>query len=208
MAAGERPWRGADGKPKAPRKPLLTATRKLRRVLAILAFIFGIIVAGYAPLRENVSERVTSIKDRAMSIIKPEFDPVRPTGAEATTETPENPGRNLIDVRSKTFWLALPTDPLPSILITFAQPIDLDRAIIHNGNPDAYTTFNRAKKLHFVYSTGQSFDVELKDSVDPQQIDLDNGAGASSIQIQVVEQYVATPPTPVALTEIEFFTQK
>jgi len=208
MAAGERPWRGADGKPKAPKKPLLTATRKIRRVLAVVAFIFGIIYAAYAPLRENVNERVTSVKDRAMSIIRPQFDPVRPTGSTATTETQENPGRNAIDLRSLTFWVAAPTDTQPTILITFAEAVDLDRVIIHNGRSDAYTTMNRPRKLHFVYSTGQSFDVELKDSSDPQQINLDNGAGATSVQIQVEEQFQAVPPTAMAFTEIEFFTQR
>ena len=210
MAAGQRPGVGADGKPKAPKKPLLSATRKIRKVLALLAFLFGIVYAAYAPLRENVNERVTSAKDKVMSIIRPQFEQVQPNGAPptVTTETPENPGRNAVDTFKNTFWIAPPTDPQPALVLTFAEPVDLDRAIVRNGRPDDYTSMNRPEKLHFVYSTGESCDIVLKDTKEPQQIELCNGAGAKSVQVQVQSQFQSVPPNAMAFTEIEFFTQK
>ncbi|MDP9387403.1 MAG: hypothetical protein M3Q48_05595, partial [Actinomycetota bacterium] len=204
--AGDREAPAAATQGTKRRRKGLVAT--IRPVVAAILFVGTLAYGIYAPFREFVNERTSSAKDRVQSVIKPEFVPVNPTQAAATAETGDHPGTRAVDGFKNTFWVAPGGAPEPTLVLTFAEPVDLKRAIVRNGSSEKFQGSHRAKDLHFVYSTGQSFDITLTDTPDEQRIDLDNGTGVTTVEIHVVSVYRSLEGNDLALTEIELFTKK
>jgi len=217
MAAGDRPWKAGDGSTKGAKKKFGFGAllKKLRPVLAILALLLGILYGIYAPFREAVNKRWTSLKNNVMDIIKPEFEPVHPINVQVSMAGPEgdeHPAALAVDTFKNTYWAAAEGDAQPKLVLTFQDPVDIERAIFYNGASDEFAARNRAKDIHFVFTTKEdkvsTSDKTIKDSPEPQTISVKGGKNAVKVEIQIVGQYNALNPKPVAITEIELFVKK
>jgi hypothetical protein len=179
--------------------------RVVRRVLAVLLVLVGLLYAAYTPFRQSVNTGAVSLKRDVVGIFVTQYEPVRPTKVAATTEEPGH-GANLVsDNGVNTYWSA-PVDGVePALVLTFDRPVDLRRAIVRAGIGADFQSAHRPQKLHLVYSTGKTFDLALADTPDPQTVSVENSAGATSVEIHVVALNRSLQGKDVAISEIELF---
>ncbi|SER00959.1 NADase-type glycan-binding domain-containing protein [Actinokineospora terrae] len=205
-------WRGGDRERK-PRKPRRRGTlaaiwRWTRRVflaiLAVLAVLYGIIPG----FRGSVNKEITEGRKWVERQFGTQLTPVRPTKVTATAATPGHEAVLVADNAKNTYWAAPTGAAEPVLVFTFAQPVDLRRAIVRVGDPAAFQATHRPAKLHLVYSTGKTFDVPLADTPDPQTVEIGGSAGATEVEIHVVEVHRSLQGLDVALSEIELFEQR
>ncbi len=139
------------------------------------------------------------------------FDPVHPTGAEATSELADHPAGHAIDELVDTFWAARgPDDSVGQLLtITVDRPVDLDRIGFRNGASDVNEQFlaqPRLMELHVVFSDGTISDVVLKDKASLQVFPV-SAKAVTGVEIQIVSVYGSGQGHNAALAEVELFTK-
>jgi hypothetical protein len=115
-----------------------------------------------------------------------------------------------IDLHPDTFWVMPPPNPqfTPFLQVNLEAPTDLDKAIIHNGSRDKFSSFFPVKTLTFLYDTGNSDVVTLKPNPEPQTVTLKHGAKAKQVRIEITAVTQNFDGQEAALTEIELFTKK
>lgn len=199
LEAGTRPKRHRPG---AARR----GVGKALRWTFLIALLGAIGAYGLVPsFRSLVNTQATSLATDVKGIFVTELTPVRPTGITANVESPGHPPLMAADNAKNTFWLA-PVEPAePSLVLDFGREVDLREAIIRVGNPDDLQAAHRPKKLHLVYSTGKTFDLDIADTPDEQRVKIGNSAGATDVEVHVVELHRSLRGNEVALAEIEFF---
>jgi len=209
LEVGERPGKaGVKAKKKVKTETLLA----LKKVVTTGAIVIVALIALVPPFRNWTQDTfVQPVKDKWNDFTTQDFEPVNPEAALATTQTPENPATSAIDHAGNTFWVAPAGNGEPVLILTFGgRTVDLDKAIIQNGARDSFAQFSRAQKLHLVFNTGKSSDVNLKDAPDQQKVGISNGHGITQVEIHVASIYpaIGDPPPPVAISEIELFVEK
>jgi hypothetical protein len=209
LEVGERPGKaGVKAKKKVGRETMLA----VRKVVTAAAIVIVALVALVPPFRNWSNDTfVQPVKDKWNDFTTQEFEPVNPVATLATSETPENPAGNAVDHAGNTFWVAPADNGEPVLVLTFgAQPVNIDKAIVQNGARDKFANFSRAQKLHLVFNTGGTSDINLKDSPDQQKASISNGHNITQVEIHIVSTYpaIGTPPPPVAISEIELFREK
>ncbi|MGH4020319.1 MAG: NADase-type glycan-binding domain-containing protein, partial [Pseudonocardiaceae bacterium] len=202
--AGSRPKRRA-GRGARSLRGLFVAARRMLLVALLLA---GLLYMIFPQLRGAVNEQALAAKDRVGSLILPQYVPVRPTSVTATGELPDHPAGAATDGFKNTFWTAPDAAAQPTLVLGFDRPTDLVRAIVHNGGGEDFQALGRAQQLHLVYSTGQTADVTLEDTPEPQQVEFGGGDGATSVEIHVVSTYRSVQSPGLALSEIELFERE
>ncbi len=200
---GDRP-KNRRGRSKG-REALATAFRAVRRVVSLLLVVAGVVYGLYAPFRVWVNERVVAAKQGVERLVLPQYDPVSPVEVRATSELPEHPGAMAADGFSNTYWSAPLAGPEPTLVLRFDRAVTLSRAIVRGGANDDFQGLHRPQRLHLVFSTGKTADVDLKDNPDPQEVEIANGEGASSVEVHVVSVFRSVKGSDVALTELELF---
>jgi hypothetical protein len=195
---------------KAKRGLSASTVAAIRKVVTVLAIVVAFALALVPPFRSWANDHfVQPVTDKWHDFVTQEFDPVNPSGPPtATAETPDNPGTFAVDLNGDTFWLAPAAAGQAVLTLTFAEPVDLDRALIQNGARDQFSTFSRAHELHLVFDTGQTDDIALKDQPDPQKVTIHNGHGITSVEIHIQSTYAAIGNPDMAITEIELFTER
>ncbi len=206
--AGERSKRrGRGGKSKLG--VAVSATFKVvRRVVAIALILGGIAYGLFAPFRGWVNERAAEAKGTFERIVFPQYVPV--SAAEAPTASaalPKHPANLAVDGASDSFWAAPVGPKEPNMVVKFDRTVDLARLIVHNGDGGDFKGTFRAQKLHLVFSTGKTTDVDLQDLPDPQTLEIENGEGVNSVEIHVVGTFKAVKGNTLAISEIEFFEE-
>lgn len=197
-AAGTRPTRHSGA-----------VRRRVGRVLRwslVVALLTAVGAYGLVPsFRGLVDTRAAAVVQDVKGVFATDLTPVRPTGITATAESPGHPPDLAFDNATNTFWLA-PVEPRPpALVLDFGREVDLREAIVRVGDPDDLQAAHRPKKLHLVYPTGRTFDVDLADTPDAQTVPVGGSAGASSVEVHVVEWHASLRGDEVALAEIEFF---
>jgi hypothetical protein len=219
LEAGERPWQGgkAGGKQKKKRSGFAKVIRPLRGIIAALALVGSLAYGMYSPFRNWVNGKYNTAKDKANSIIHPQFDPVLAAPGTTSNVVPgvtgfdaAHPASLAIDLAKNTYWVApAPNDALrPELDIRLSATSNLDKAIIHDGSSDNFVGFHRAKTLTFIYDNGQSYVVQLKDKAEPQTVTLKHGAKTTNLRIVVTDIYPSFSGSQLAITEIELFSKK
>lgn len=210
LEAGARPWKAGDGatKRRRPGGKLATVFAKLRPLIAGALLLAGLIV-GFSPdLRGRVTGEIGDAKDSLMRRIQPRYTPLQPISITATSETPEQPVAHLIDGNTLTSWIAPAADVEPAFVVRFDEPFDLARISLWNGSVDGFKDHARAAELHFVFDTGQSFDLTLKDLPDKEEYEVQHGAGVREVEIHVVGTFNSLGSDDLGLTEIEFLFKR
>jgi hypothetical protein len=214
LEAGERPGKAGV---KAKKKYGQETMRAARKVITTGAIVVVALLALVPPFRNWANDTFAQpVRDKWNDFTTQSFEPVNPVGEPLTnSQTPDNPATNAVDNAGNTFWVATPVPPGQQAVVALifgdeAHPVNIDKAIIQNGARDKFANFSRAQKLHLVFNTGKTSDIDLKDSPDQQKVSISNGHGVTSVQIFVVSTYqaIGDPAPPVAISEIEFFKEK
>ena len=204
LEVGERPGQGGV-KGKKARKPL---GRMFRRVLGIGALVVTLLFTFVAPFRSWVQDSVFQpVKDKYHDLTTQDFDPVATLNPTSTSEYPEFPILQAFDGFSNTAWHGPFTESHIIMTVNFQEPIDIDRAIVRNGDFENPTGLSRPKTVHLIFNTGETYDFVLKDGNEPETYDINNAAGVTSIQIEIIDLYQSPQNPDVAVTEWEWFTE-
>lgn len=165
-------------------------------------------------------------KDSLIDIVDPpKTVSVAAPQIEASTQGDGHAAADAADLNPLTSWQSSPTDPQATLTMTFGVPVTLKDMIIRNGALDAdgdYRFFRRARQVvvifEYVDNTQKQKQITLADSriatisgtkvIDGQRVGLGSGSPVKRMQIAVTSTYDAPPDSPVAITEIEFFTEK
>jgi hypothetical protein len=188
-----------------------------------LAIVALIVVAALAflliPTFHNaVVDRATSSFTAIRKVIHPNYDPVTPIAASATTAIASHPPMLAIDRFSNTYWASLASDHAPVLVVRFSGPQDLAEIGFRSGASgtapaDLFLSQPRPHTVHLVFSNGYTTDLTLKDqdATQPQFYALDD---AKTKQVTFVEIHVQAVYAPagasvssVAITEVEFKTK-
>jgi len=206
--AGERSrGRGRGGKSKLG-VAVSTTFRIARRVVAIALVLGGIAYGMFAPFRGWVNERAAEAKGTFERLVFPQYAPVSAAEAPAASVAlPDHPANLAVDGASDSFWAAPTGGAEPNMVVKFDRTVDLARLIVHNGDGGDFKATARAQRLHLVYSTGRTTDVDLQDLPAPQTLEIENGAGVSSVEIHVVSTFKSVKGNTLAISEIEFFEE-
>lgn len=197
-------------RPKPRHRVLIPATlvRTGRALVAMVVVIAMIAYGVVTPFRNWVNGSVSHIELSAKTVVFPTFDPVRPSGASASSQTADHPASAAIDLYNNTFWAAdLHGDHQPTLTLTFSTPVDVDTLLFTSGDRANYTAEARPMDVHIVTSTGNTQDLQLSDHATPQRIDVDGGRGIVRLDIQIRSVYPSAQSSLVALTEVEPFVK-
>jgi hypothetical protein len=188
--------------------------------LAIVALIVvGVLAFLLVPSFHNVVvDRVTSGVTTIRKAIHPNYDPVTPIGASASTATAGHPPMLAIDRYSNTYWAALANDRAPVLVIRFSGTQDLGAIVFRSGASgtapaDAFNLQPRPHLLHLVFSNGYATDLTLndQDATQPQTKLLEDGKAKQVTFVEIHVQSVYAPAgasaSSVAITEVEFKTK-
>jgi hypothetical protein len=181
-------------------------------VVGVLAFL---LVPSFHNL---VVERVTSGVTTIRKAIHPNYDPVTPIGASASTAIAGHTPMLAIDRYSNTYWAALANDRAPVLVIRFSGTQDLAEIGFRSGASgtapaDAFLSQPRPHVVHLVFSNGYTTDLTLKDqdATQPQFSALEDGKAKQVTFVEIHVQSVYAPAgasaSGVAITEVEFKTK-
>ena len=210
MEAGARPWKASNGGKKQRRKggKLGKLFAKLRPIIAGAMLLVGLVVGVTPNLREKATGKIGDVKDSIMSKVQPHYVPLAPITITGTSEQPDSPVSAVIDGNTITSWIAQGEDLEPTIVVRFDEPFDLERLKLWNGAAVGFKDHDRVSQIHFVFDTGQSFDLTVNDLPDPQEYEIKNAKGVQEIELHIVETYSSLSGDAVGLSEIEFLFRK
>ena len=188
-----------------------------------LAIVALIVVAALAFLlipsfHNAVVGRATSAFTAIRKAVHPNYDPVTPIGASATTAIAGHPPMLAIDRFSNTYWASLASDHAPVLVLRFSGPQDLAEIGFRSGASgtapaDLFLSQPRPHTVHLVFSNGYTTDLTLKDqdATQPQFYALDDTKTRQVAFVEIHVQSVYAPAgasvSSVAITEVEFKTK-
>ncbi|MFC0071217.1 zinc ribbon domain-containing protein [Umezawaea endophytica] len=205
LKAGARPGRDGVHRRTGLGPAVRGVLRVVRWLVAVLLVVSAALYGLYSPFRQAVNDQALSWKQDVEDVFVTRLAPVRPTAVTATVERPDHPGNLVVDNAFNTYWAAPVDQGEPALVLTFDHPVDLRKAIVRVGVEKEFQSAHRPRSWHLVYSTGKTYDVDLADTPDPQEITLDNGEGSTSVEVHVVALHRSLQGTDVAISEIELF---
>jgi len=177
-----------------------------RMVIALIVLVGGIAYGAYPPFRTFVNGEVSGLKSKVTSKVNQVFVPVHSVKIEASAQDPGHPGASAVDEALNTYWLApASTGADPTLTLTFAHPVTLERMIVHAGASDGFTAHGRPALLLLVFSNQESETINLQDTDKQQTVNINHAIQVSSVQIQVAGTYAGGSPPDVAIAELELF---
>lgn len=222
VAAGERPGRAAPGgggggrggrgavrDAKMAGRKVKSVANKFRRLAALL-LIVGVGVAFLGPFRGPANRAYQSVR----RVIKPEYEPVRPVDAVASSSAPGRDAKAVIDGIKNSFWAegAPGAGEKQTLTITFAEPTDLDKVGIIPGaseDPKQFVALPRPRLLHLIFTGARpsAKDITVSDAAKFQSFDV-HADDVTSVTIELVSVHASTGGQDCAITELEFFRKK
>lgn len=173
-------------------------------VVALLAFL--LIPSFHTLVVDRVTAAVTTIR----KAIHPNYDPIYPIGASASTSIAGHPPGLAMDKFNNTYWAALPGDRAPYVKFNFSAPVDLAEIGITSGASgttpaDQFLAQPRPHAVHLVFSDGTTQDLNLTDSEKVQFYPI-TGKQVTFVEIHIISVWptAGAAPSSVAITEVEF----
>jgi ribosomal protein L40E len=201
--SGERPR-----KRRTPVRAVLRAIFRGLRWAVVSLLVLAVLGYGLLPsVRGWVNPTAATAWHKAKSVVSPNYVPARPTAITSNGALPDHPPALVSDTITTTYWAVREGGPEPALVFTFERPVNLKRVIVHNGAAQNFQNAHRARQLHLVFSTGQTADLTLRDSPDPQTLTIPGSPGANRVEIHIVSLYHAVRGTDLAVAEIELFEQ-
>jgi hypothetical protein len=208
LDAGTRPGRAGTRARSRKAAALAKIFPTIRKIVALVLLVGGIVYGVFAPFRGAVNEKVAAGKDKVTGWITPRYDPVHANKVTATGQGRGHEAGRAADGFKNTFWAAPINKGQVVLVMSFPGTVDVDRALITSGVSSNFQSTNRAQKIHLVYNTGATFDVTLKDTPEPQEIKIGNGHDITSVEIHIDSYYRAVRSNDVAVTEVELFKKR
>ena len=177
----------------------------IRALVAVVLVLGGVAYGSLPAVRTWVNNQVASWQSDAQSALELSYSPVHPSKVTANLEEPTHPADLAADSVSNTFWAAPTAKGEATLVFTFDHPVNIDKAIIQNGDNDKFDQSFRVERLHLVFSSGKTDDLQLKDQPDPQELTVQNGHNVTSVELHVMATYQSLHGTDVAISEIELF---
>lgn len=215
LEVGARP--GVGGVKARKKRSLGAIAGPLRKGIGLFAILFGLLFTFVTPVREwtqdNVIEPVTC---RWNDFRNQEFEPLSAaSGVVIGASTVDGIDPFVLFNRTTGpagTWKGTPSTGDLRFIATFARPVDLDLMIFRNGDPEGFTNFSRPAEVRLVMTDQDDVrrefgPIELTDSNDVQNHELENGGAA--VQVEVIVTRLANAPTnpTIAVEDIEFQTQ-
>lgn len=210
--AGTRPAKGSSGPGVVNRgKYAILRGRsvmgKIGRVAALLALL-GVAGLSFGPWRDAVGDQIDKVK----RIISPEYEPVRPASATASSELEGRPATAAIDQVSNSYWAegAEGAGEGQGLTFTFSEPVDLDRIGFLNGaseDPKDFVTQPRVREVLVLFDDGTTKSLTLKDEADFQEFGI-SARQVTTVQLQIVSVHSSLEGSAASLAEVEFFRKE
>lgn len=220
LTAGERPWQHESTTLEQKsgqswwRRHLRMPTRISLGRVALPLMILGLLGVSIAPVRAKVTTLFFGAYGSARGVVAPEYLPVTPAGAKASTAIQDHTAPAAIDQSTATSWAeGLEGTGAGAVLtVTFDGVTKVDRIGFHNGAPGKDFPLQprlRVVRVALIDSAGllSTTDIELKDTPDFQNYALD-GKAATKVTVTVVSVYAGQRGTAASLTELSFHTKK
>jgi hypothetical protein len=178
-------------------------------VVALLAFL--LVPSFHKAVVDRVSKTFTSLR----IALRPNYDPIYPIAAGASTAIANHPPSLAMDKFSNTYWAASANDRGPVLTLRFSGPVDLAEIGFRSGASgtapaDAFLSQPRPHLVHLVFSDHTTADLTLKDQ-DPTQAQFNPIDAKQITSVEIHIQSVWAPAgasrSAVAVTEVEFKTK-
>jgi hypothetical protein len=179
----------------------------IRRMVAVILLVGGIVYGLVPVVRETVNAQARSAYERAHGLVTSKYVPVSAVSATAKPVVKGHDASAAVDGHTNTYW-STPVNGPKRLTLNFQEPVELTRVLIHSGIVGDLRKSQRPSILHLVYPTGEGQDLELLDKTEQQQFPLDSHGKVTSVEIYVRDQYANVESKQVAITEIELFTTK
>jgi hypothetical protein len=187
--------------------------RVLRLAIAALLVIGVLAFLLVPPFHKLVVTRVTAAVTAVRKVVHPNYDPVHPVGATATTSIPGHLPSLAIDTFNNTYWAASASDKAPVLVLRFSGPVDLAQIGFTSGArgtaaQDQFLAQPRPHQVHLVFSNGSATDLNLTDT-DTAQFNSIEVHQATSVEIHVMSFWApaGASPSSVAIAEVEVRTK-
>jgi hypothetical protein len=181
---------------------------KLRPAVAAALLVAGLVFGVSPNLRERATDKIATVKDDVLSRVRKNYAPVSPISVSATSELANAPASLAVDSNTLSSWLAPGSDPEPTLVVRFDQPIDLERIKLWNGSAENLKDFARISDIHFVFDTGQSFDLAVLDVPTPEEYEIKNAGAVQEVEVHIVDVHGSLTSSDVGLAEIEFLIDR
>jgi len=175
-------------------------------VVALLAFL--LVPSFHNAVVDRVSKTFTSLR----IALRPNYDPIYPIAATATTTIANHPASLAMDKFSNTYWAASANDRGPVLTLRFSGPAEIGFRSGASGTApaDAFLSQPRPHLVHLVFSDHTTADLTLKDQ-DPTQAQFSSIDAKQITSVEIHIQSVWAPAgasrSAVAITEVEFKTK-
>lgn len=184
-----------------------STSRKLGRVFALLALV-GVTGLSLGPWKGAVGDQIDKVK----RIISPEYEPVRPASAAASSQLDGHPAEAATDQVSNSYWAegAEGAGEGQGLTFTFGEPVDLDRIGFLNGaseDPKDFVTQPRVREVQLLFDDGTTKALTIKDEADFQEFGI-KARDVTTVQLQIVSVYPSLDGSAASLAEVEFFRKE
>ena len=178
----------------------------LLAIVAIAVLAFLLIPSFHSLVVSRVTTAVTSVR----KIVHPNYDPIHPTGAGATSSLAGHLPGLAMDGYVNTYWAASAADRTPDLRLSFAAPTDLAEIGFTSGAAgsapaDQFLAQPRPHDVHLVFSDGTTQQVTLADQPKAQFFPL-TAKQVTFVEIHILSVWPTAGPAPssVAIAEVEF----
>lgn len=184
-----------------------STSRKVGRIVALLALV-GVAGLSLGPWKGAVGDQLDKVK----RIISPDYEPVRPASASASSELDGHPATAATDQVSNSYWAegAEGTGEGQGLTFTFDQPVDLDRIGFLNGaseDPKDFVTQPRVREVQLLFDDGTTKALTIKDEAEFQEFGIE-ARDVTTVQLQIVSVYPSLDGSAASLAEVEFFRKE
>ncbi|HEX5265606.1 MAG TPA: discoidin domain-containing protein [Acidimicrobiales bacterium] len=183
-------------------------------ITSLVAKIFlgiGIAFAGLSmagPFAQPIRNTVSGWYHDVRRTIAPEYVPINPVGATASSAVSSHPALAAIDGQTNTYWAAAGQPVGEALTISFGSRVDVDQVGFLIGIQGAnYLNQPRPQLLHLTFDDGSTADLSLVDSSSFQTFKV-HARHTSQVQIVVESVFQSAVGQNVAMTEVEFRSKK
>ncbi len=177
-------------------------------IVGLLAFLL------IPPFHAAAVTRITAAVTTVRKVVHPNYDPVHPVGASATTSIPGHLPSLAIDTFSNTYWAASAGDRAPVLVLRFSGPVDLAEigflsGAVGTAPQDQFVAQPRPHQVHLVFSNGDATDVTLADTNSKTQFNPIDTKQVTSVEVHIMSTWApaGAAPSSVAIAEVEFKTK-
>ncbi|MGH9055814.1 MAG: NADase-type glycan-binding domain-containing protein, partial [Acidimicrobiales bacterium] len=178
--------------------------------VAVACAIVLAILANVGPYKKPIDNRFTTWYHDVVGVAHPNYSPVHPVGATASSAATGHPATQAIDGASNTSWQAVGGSG-QTLTITLEAPTNIGKIgflIGDQDTPQAYLTEPRPEQITVAFATSPAYSkkITFKDTANFQSYTVD-AKKATSLTITIDSVYASPQGKGVSIAEVELFTK-